>query len=143
MCDSEFNVMCELQSKDTIGLLPGTYYIKVVDESESHEVGVYLIGEPIGLNSQYVIHNNGYTVYAYTPFTAGKYHFTTQGDLNNTLKCSLKVCKFVDGQLVSVYETLPLSQLNETVFLENEKYYIIVELSQASDQVCIFSMVKK
>ncbi len=137
--NSEYVFIDDLKSKETINLLAGTYYIKVVDNAINTEICCSLIGTSLNIGSKYVLQNNGYTIFSFSPKNVRNYMFIVENDVNNTVKCVLKICKLVDGEMVAIHETQKASVLNESVYLEKEDYYVFVYMYDANDQQIVFS----
>lgn len=137
--NSDFAFIDDLKPNSLINLLSGTYYIKIVDDGINAEICCSLVGNPLNIGSKYVLHNNGYTVFSFSPKNIRNYTFIIENDANNTAKCVLKICKLVDGEMVTIFETQKVSEINESVYLKNEDYYVFVYTYDANDQSLIFS----
>ena len=136
--NSEYNFIDEVRVNKPISLLKGTYYLKINNKEKNGEVECILNGEPLNLGTNYVLKNDGYKIFAFIPSKAQSYHFVIQNDKNNTARCMIKVCKLVDGDFVVVYETQKETDLNESIYLGNDLYYIFVYLFDANDQQLVF-----
>lgn len=137
--NSDFAFIDDLKPNSLINLLSGTYYIKIVNDGINAEICCSLVGNPLNIGSKYVLHNNGYTVFSFSPSNNRNYTFIIENDANNTAKCVLKICKLVDGEMVTIFETQKVSEINESVYLENEDYYVFIYTYDADDQSLIFS----
>lgn len=137
---SDYIFIDEILPYSTRNLLEGVYYLKAVSNVNGNEIIWSLSGEPLTMGNKYTLHNNGYTIFNFSSSNAQNYYFTSANDMNKTAQCVLKICKLVDGEMTTVYETQKVSVLNESVYLENEQYYVFIYLYNANDQAIIFSV---
>lgn len=137
---NDFILINEILPNSTRNLLEGTYYLKVVNQGVNTEIVWSLVGELLSIGTKYALQYNGYTVFNFSPKNAQNYYFTSENDINNTAQCVLRICKLIDGEMITVYETKELSVFNESVYLENEQYYVFVYLYDANDQYIVFSV---
>lgn len=95
----------------------------------------------LSLETQFVLHNSGITVFTFNVKDECSYQFVVGGSLNESTRCVVRVYSQSDRQLV--FDSQSTDSSEEAMTLSEGEYFVIVELIEADDIAIIFTVYKQ
>ena len=116
-------------------------YYKLVNGKKFSDIIPFVEYSYLSLETQFVLHYSGITVFTFNVNADCGYQFALQGSLNKSTRCVVRVYSQNDRHLV--YESQSTNLSDEVMALTKGEYFVIVELIEADDLAVIFTVYKQ